>query len=79
MNAAAKLNLKDLEPGSTYAFAVKKTVAANDDHAQVKTEVRNYLGFYIMGGVPFIDVRRSDGWRHLIAYEAIANVVPCNG
>lgn len=75
---AAQLNLKDLQPGKTYAFAIKKTVAANDD-ASVETTLRNYLGFYIMGGVPFVDVRRSDGWRHLIAYETITNIEPCNG
>jgi len=32
-----------------------------------------------MGGVPFLDVKRSDGWRHLIACEVIAAIEPCYG
>lgn len=75
--AAAQFNLRDLEPGATYAFAIKKTVAANDDAAPVETELRNYLGFYIVGGVSFLDVKRSDGLRHLIACETIADIAPC--
>ena len=74
--AAVRLNLRDLEPGATYAFAIKKTVAANDDVGPVETKLRNYLGFYIVGGVPFLDVKRSDGCRHLIACATIAEVAP---
>src|SRR5438093_1424548 len=61
----AQFKLRDLEPGATYAFAIKKTVAANDDQAQIETALRNYLGFYIVGGVPFVDVKCRDGRRHL--------------
>lgn len=72
--AAAQFDLRNLEPGATYAFAIKKTVAANDDVGPVETKLRNYLGFYIVGGVPFLDVKRNDGLRHLIACETIADI-----
>lgn len=74
--AAAQLDLSNLEPGVTYAFAIKKSQAANDDVGPVETKLRNYLGFYIVGGVGFLDVKRSDGCRHLIAYETIADIAP---
>jgi hypothetical protein len=67
--------IKQLQPGATYMFAVKKE---QPDRAAVRLDakLRKYLGSYTVGGVSFLDVKSTDGWRHLIAAETVAHVLP---
>jgi hypothetical protein len=67
--------IRKLQPGATYMFAVRKEQAA-EKPSKLDAKLRKYLGSYTVGGVSFLDVKSCDGWRHLIAAETVAHVLP---
>jgi hypothetical protein len=71
------VNPRELVPGRTYAFFVRKPGGKDSAGVSVETRLRDYLGFYVMGGVPFLEVKPAGGRRHLLPCAEIAGLAPC--
>jgi hypothetical protein len=75
------MDLSNLKAGERYSFHIKDFQPPIGDVIPGKILERTFIRMKSVGAnglldVPFVEVERQNGERHLIAVEAIGNIVP---
>lgn len=71
------MNIDELQVGRIYLFQISDWEAPTGEViAGGKDKRRIFLGYKPIDGIPFVEVQRETGKRHLIAVETVKAVRP---
>lgn len=69
------VELHALIEGQRYRFTTKDWTTPENEVIAGETKERVFLGHVVIDEIPFVEVERPDGRKHLIAHETIGVTV----